>query len=128
MNEIQNLRELLLQRQHTLNEHVEVERAELAAQQYAHSGEVGDIGDASVSDASDDYRLTRADHDRRELLEINEALLRMQKGTYGECEVCENPIAIERLRKLPHARRCIDCQSNLEAHQIAARTLHVPKL
>lgn len=128
MEEIQKLRGLLLQRQRLLNEHVEIERAELAAQQYAHSGDVGDVGDASVNDTSDDYRLTRADHDRRELLEINEALVRMQKGTYGECEVCENEIAIERLEKVPHARRCIDCQSNVEAHQIAARTLHVPKL
>lgn len=40
---------------------------------------------------------------------VNRALTKMELGTYGVCERCGNPVAIERLEALPWAILCIDC-------------------
>jgi RNA polymerase-binding protein DksA len=48
-------------------------------------------------------------HDQ--LLEsIRAALERIDQGTYGTCETCGQAIAQQRLRALPYAVRCVDCQ------------------
>src|SRR6266516_303267 len=47
---------------------------------------------------------------RSNLREVDRALAKMQAGTYGECERCGNPIALERLTALPSVRLCIDCK------------------
>jgi DnaK suppressor protein len=50
----------------------------------------------------------------RTLARINEALQRLEMGTYGECVDCEEPIANVRLQALPFAERCRDCQQARE--------------
>ena len=49
----------------------------------------------------------RADH---QLVLVNEALARLEAGTFGTCVRCGRPIPDERLEALPWAPRCIDCQ------------------
>ena len=49
----------------------------------------------------------RADH---QLQLVDEALARLEAGTFGTCVRCGRPIADERLEALPWAARCIDCQ------------------
>lgn len=49
------------------------------------------------------------DETRQSIHEITQALQRLKDGTYGECEVCGNPIAPGRLEALPEATRCINC-------------------
>jgi RNA polymerase-binding transcription factor DksA len=41
--------------------------------------------------------------------EINAALERIDKGTFGRCEECSQEISRKRLRAIPFARRCIGC-------------------
>jgi len=43
------------------------------------------------------------------LKEIERAIARAEKGTYGICERCRNPISEERLKVMPSATLCIDC-------------------
>ena len=43
------------------------------------------------------------------LLETRQALTRLDEGTYGICEGCARPIPDERLKAIPHARRCVSC-------------------
>ena len=74
----------------------------------------GDAADESVLDESADYFLSRANTAQAELKEIGDALDRINQGTYGMCESCENPIPLERLRNLPYARFDVDCQTALE--------------
>jgi DnaK suppressor protein len=74
----------------------------------------GDAADESVIDTSADYFLSLANQHQQELLEIHDALNRLQRGVYGECENCEEPISIERLRSLPTARHCVSCQAARE--------------
>lgn len=46
---------------------------------------------------------------RDRIAEVDEALRRVEAGTYGACEGCGRPIAPERLAARPFARRCIAC-------------------
>ena len=41
--------------------------------------------------------------------DIDAALARMDRGTYGVCERCGMAIAIERLQAIPHTRSCVAC-------------------
>ncbi|MEK7775089.1 MAG: TraR/DksA C4-type zinc finger protein [Candidatus Zixiibacteriota bacterium] len=47
----------------------------------------------------------------RLLYHIDEALRRIQDGTYGLCLLCKKSISNARLEAVPHARLCIDCKS-----------------
>ncbi len=47
----------------------------------------------------------------RLIYHIDEALRRIQDGTYGQCQSCGKPISQARLEAVPHARLCIDCKS-----------------
>jgi RNA polymerase-binding transcription factor DksA len=44
------------------------------------------------------------------LAEIEAALERMDRGTYGRCTTCQREIALERLEVLPHTPRCTACE------------------
>jgi DnaK suppressor protein len=46
---------------------------------------------------------------RDAMTEIEDALARMDRGTYGVCEACGAPVRAERLEAIPHARHCVRC-------------------
>ena len=52
--------------------------------------------------------------DRNELKLIEDALFRINNGTYGECESCEKKITLKRLQIMPLTALCIDCQEAAE--------------
>jgi DnaK suppressor protein len=56
-------------------------------------------------------------HTQRLLAQVDEALVRMDAGTYGKCANCGKPIAPARLKALPSAGLCIDCQAKSESGQ-----------
>ena len=51
---------------------------------------------------------------QRELEEIEEALMKIENGTYGICEMCEEPIGMQRLKVKPFAKYCITCRQIAE--------------
>ena len=46
-----------------------------------------------------------------EVHQIDDALAKMRAGEYGLCEVCGEPIPMERLKALPHSIKCVPCAS-----------------
>jgi len=48
------------------------------------------------------------------LREIEDALARLDEGSFGVCEMCSEPIEPKRLTAIPYARLCIKCQSEIE--------------
>jgi RNA polymerase-binding protein DksA len=46
----------------------------------------------------------------KQLKEVNDALKRVEDGTYGYCENCGTTISLDRLRAYPAARNCIQCK------------------
>lgn len=73
-----------------------------------------DDGDWSVIDLSEDINLKRLETHRQSLLSIDEALRKLREGTYGVCEDCSEEISAERLRVMPFAILCRDCQEKRE--------------
>lgn len=51
---------------------------------------------------------------RTELNQVNTALARADKGEYGVCAVCDEPIPVARLEALPYTDRCVSCASESE--------------
>ena len=70
------------------------------------------------SDAYDrDFALSMLSKEQGSLYEIDEALKRVEDGTYGVCDLCQKPIKHERLEALPFTRYTVDCQASLEKNQ-----------
>lgn len=61
------------------------------------------------------------DREREKLQAIQEALERVDDGTYGICESCESEIAPARLETLPFTRLCVNCQAEREKEAKASR-------
>lgn len=74
--------------------------------------------ESKAGDTADGYyqefNLRLMERDENMLSEVLEALDRIKAGSFGQCEGCEAAIAKERLRAVPHARLCIDCQRQAE--------------
>ncbi len=87
-------------------------------------------GGMSSDQADDADALSQAErnraittHTQQLLNQVNEALARMDAGTYGRCTNCGRPIPLARLKALPYATLCIDCQTKLEtAHNPGGRS------
>jgi DnaK suppressor protein len=80
-----------------------------------------DNGDWSVVDLSEDISLRQLSTHRETLLKIDEALRKIHEGTYGKCEDCGEDISVERLKVLPFAIYCIDCQERREQREVLER-------
>jgi DnaK suppressor protein len=74
-----------------------------------------DFEEQAVERENDDVLANLDTAIRAEILQIEEALRRMDSGRYGICERCKKPIAASRLKVLPHAVRCVNCEDNLTA-------------
>lgn len=72
--------------------------------------DVGDRQDLAAVEAAQVASLSVADHDRARLREIEDALQRMQAGTYGICEDTEEEIPFARLWAEPTARLTVEAQ------------------
>ena len=57
------------------------------------------------------------DRERKLISKIDEALGRIEDGSYGKCEECGADIGLERLRARPVTTLCIDCKSLQEAQE-----------
>jgi DnaK suppressor protein len=73
-----------------------------------------DDGDWSVIDLSADINLRLLETHRESLLKIDESLRKLREGSYGTCEDCGGEISAERLRVMPFAIFCRDCQERRE--------------
>jgi len=74
------------------------------------------------SDAYDrDFALSLLSQEQDALYEIDEALKRIEVGTYGKCEMSGKPIPRARLEAIPFARFTVECQSQLEKQNKASR-------
>ena len=78
--------------------------------------EVLDAGESSEADIQEDIEFALIQMKAETLQKINEALARLEDGKYGFCFECGDEIAEQRLRALPFAVRCKDCE---EAREVA---------
>lgn len=106
-------RQLLAERERTqaelkrLRSYLEVE-----AERIINSGE--DSVDAAADIYEREKTLAIIQTLQNKLLAIEHALRAAEKGSYGICEICGQPIDPERLEVMPHTTTCIKCQAKLE--------------
>jgi DnaK suppressor protein len=73
-----------------------------------------DLVDRANDAYNREFMLSLSGSERDILLEIDEALDRIEKGGFGTCSHCEKKITTKRLQAVPWARYCIDCQERSE--------------
>ena len=76
--------------------------------------EVFDAVESSEADIQDDIEFALIQMKSETLNKINDALVRLEQGDYGYCYDCGEEIAEKRLRALPFAVRCKDCEEARE--------------
>jgi DnaK suppressor protein len=75
----------------------------------------GDLADQASGNNEVHIQLKLKQTDAKILQAIEEALLRIEKGTYGICRDCGEPIAPARLNAIPWTRVCITCKEEQNA-------------
>jgi DnaK suppressor protein len=82
-----------------------------------------DAAEASEADIQDDIEFALIQMKSETLHKINEALARLDEGTFGYCFECGDEISERRLRALPFAVRCKDCEEEREVAEQRERAL-----
>jgi DnaK suppressor protein len=72
------------------------------------------MADVGTENYDQEFTLGLIENEQETLKLIDEALGRVEDGTYGTCAECEQPIARARLEALPYTRYCIECARKLE--------------
>jgi DnaK suppressor protein len=79
------------------------------------SGRQGDMAYQASGNNEVHIQLKLKQTDAKILQAIEEALRRIEEGTYGVCKDCGDPIAEARLRAIPWTRSCISCKEKQKA-------------
>ena len=86
----------------------------LRAEREGNKDEGMDTYDLASEERDREINFILSDRERVKLKQIDDALERMDEGTYGICESCGLEIAEERLEAMPFSRLCRDCQQDEE--------------
>lgn len=76
--------------------------------QWSDVGFDDDAADTGAANYEREQAQSLANHSRRLLTQIDDALVRMEQGTYGVCQRCGEPIGLPRLEALPYATLCLE--------------------
>ncbi len=110
---MEHLRQELLREQARLRRDIEG----MNTDELSTDAEIG-VGNHMADDATEVFnqeaQLSLRHNDQHILSEINDALRRMDRGTYGTCERCGREIDYARLEAEPYARFCLDDQRLIE--------------
>lgn len=82
--------------------------AEADIKQWRDAGFDDDPADTGSANFERERAQSLANHARRLLLQIDDALARIEAGTYGRCERCGDAIEAERLEAIPYATLCLE--------------------
>jgi DnaK suppressor protein len=112
-HKLEYFRNLLLEQRRQAMEDIRADRT------IALEGDDGveDAGEMSELDRNRSTALTLASRQSQLIEEIDEALGRIEDGTYGQCVRCGKPLDEERLKAMPTAKYDAECQAAIEAAQ-----------
>lgn len=109
--ELDKYRRLLDEKKASLSQEIAKTRS---AEEETTEESTQDIADKAVSSYTREFLYSLTDGERTTLLQIDEALVRIDEGTYGFCTNCGQPMAEKRLTAVPWAPYCVDCQELAE--------------
>lgn len=110
---LDHYRQILLEQ---LRQHSELARANQsdALDIAANDDGVKDVADQSVKDVSQEIEYRLSERESQLVADIDQALLRIDEGSYGVCARCGKDIPERRLDAVPTARYDAECQSLIE--------------
>lgn len=76
--------------------------------------DIGDILDSVSEERTRELDMILTDREKKKLLQIDDALDRIEDGSYGLCEECGVKIPKGRLKVMPFAKCCVECQEKME--------------
>ena len=79
--------------------------------------EVGDPIDVAGQSMDKEILFELSGNSHNTIGQIEAALRKIEKGIYGRCELCRQPIPKKRIKALPFARYCVHCQTSSEGNQ-----------
>ena len=78
------------------------------------SGYTYHMADIATDTYDREFSMGIASNERKLIYDIDDALKKIEEGSYGICEDCKNLIAKTRLKAIPYARLCLKCQEKRE--------------
>ncbi|MGI9107189.1 MAG: TraR/DksA family transcriptional regulator [Pyrinomonadaceae bacterium] len=114
-DKLEHFRQILTQQLHQHTEQVRGNQ-QAALDMIADDG-VKDSVDMSLQDVNQELQLRLGERESQMVADIDQALLRIDEGSYGVCQQCNQPISERRLEAVPTARYDAACQSVLEEQQ-----------
>lgn len=78
------------------------------------SGYAYHMADVATDTYDREFSLGLASNERKLLYEVDDALKKIEDGTFGICEECKSLITKTRLKAVPYARLCVKCQEKTE--------------
>ncbi|GAA5504707.1 RNA polymerase-binding transcription factor DksA [Novipirellula caenicola] len=117
-DQIKSLAKKLVQRRTEL---LQLLDGELSQLHNSDDAVAGDLADAAVELDYATVNSTLAEAESEELAAIQAALLRVDEGAYGRCVDCSKNIPFDRLRNVPFADKCVQCQEAEESLENAIR-------
>lgn len=117
--ELLEFRKLIFKRKDRLSEDIQhIADDTLKKSQKEASGDISGytyhMADVATDTYDREFSLGIATNDRQSLYELDDAIKRIEDGTFGVCEDCKQLIAKNRLRAVPQARLCVKCQEKRE--------------
>lgn len=109
--ELEKYRKLLQEKKAVLSAEIAKTRS---AEEETTEESTQDIADKAVSSYTREFLYSLTDGERQTLLRIDDALLRIDAGTYGFCVNCNTAMTEKRLNAVPWAPYCLDCQELAE--------------
>jgi DnaK suppressor protein len=91
----------------------EVKQIDESSKEMGQDG-IQDIGDEAANIYNKQVLLSLNENERKRLQEVDEALDRIENGSYGICEECGGVIGLKRLEVRPVAKYCVPCLTKLE--------------
>lgn len=116
-NQMKKFRNMLTMQLDRILNQAKISRSELAAE----NNREAEYIDQAATHSDQAMRLRFRSRESRLLSKMRIALARIDDGTYGECEICGEPISIKRLEARPMTTKCIHCKEEEERLELLFR-------
>ncbi|HVF55575.1 MAG TPA: TraR/DksA family transcriptional regulator [Pyrinomonadaceae bacterium] len=113
---LEHFRQILTEQLRQRTESVRANQAD-ALEALASDDGVKDAADMSLQDVNQEIEFRLSERESQAVADIDQALLRIEEGSYGVCARCAKPISERRLEAVPTARYDAECQSLIEANE-----------
>lgn len=117
--ELRDFKKLVLKRKNEILESIyHISEDTLKKSQKDASGDISGytyhMADIATDTYDREFSLGIASNERQFIYELDDALKKIEDGTFGICEDCKIPITKTRLKAVPYARFCLKCQEKKE--------------